>query len=306
MSEKINILYIAGQGRSGSTLIGNILGELNGNCTVGEPWYVWNKKNNFANSDRCSCGSLLNNCSHWQKILTVGFNKSNFNNINSPKGVEFSTGIFPLLSSLFNHSFYSNEYIEFLETFYQAIKETNKAKFIIDESKIFGHYLALKQIPKIELYIIHLVRDPRAVVHSWQRKKARANDDKEFLPRWGLYKATRTWIIQNLLLSFEFMNNKQRYLFLRYEDFAKSPQYEIEKVMKWANFHKPSPFLTSNKVRVQKKHHLIGSNPIGSAHGEINIQLDNAWESEMSIWKKLLITSLVWPFLLLYRYPLFK
>lgn len=40
---KIRVLYIVGSGRSGSTIIGNILGRIEGFSHVGELRYIWDR-----------------------------------------------------------------------------------------------------------------------------------------------------------------------------------------------------------------------------------------------------------------------
>lgn len=43
MNEKIKVLYLAGWSRSGSTILSNILGEINGFFSTGEITYIWQR-----------------------------------------------------------------------------------------------------------------------------------------------------------------------------------------------------------------------------------------------------------------------
>ena len=64
--EKTKVLYIAGSGRSGSTILDNILGQIEGFFPVGEFVYVWNR---LANDGICSCGSRFRACELWGPVL---------------------------------------------------------------------------------------------------------------------------------------------------------------------------------------------------------------------------------------------
>jgi len=50
----IKVIYIAGWGRSGSTLIDGILGHTPGLVSVGEIKFIWER--GFIENRRCSCG----------------------------------------------------------------------------------------------------------------------------------------------------------------------------------------------------------------------------------------------------------
>ena len=63
-----DIIYIAGYGRSGSTLLDSILSNVPQVEGLGE---VSNLFDSIQQGDSCSCGSLLHQCSHWQDAYTV-------------------------------------------------------------------------------------------------------------------------------------------------------------------------------------------------------------------------------------------
>jgi hypothetical protein len=58
------ILYIAGAGRSGSTLLGQILGQLEGFCFVGEMIGAWQT----FGVRRCGCQAMLTDCEFWAAV----------------------------------------------------------------------------------------------------------------------------------------------------------------------------------------------------------------------------------------------
>ena len=60
------VLYIAGTGRSGSTLLASILGEVEGVFAAGEVRYLWQR--GLAERRLCGCGVPVRDCPVW----TVG------------------------------------------------------------------------------------------------------------------------------------------------------------------------------------------------------------------------------------------
>ena len=62
----IDILYIAGAGRSGSTLLERLLGQLPACVAVGEARHLWREDPTTA---RCGCGRVLTECDHWRAVI---------------------------------------------------------------------------------------------------------------------------------------------------------------------------------------------------------------------------------------------
>jgi len=75
-------------------------------------------------------------------------------------------------------------YSEALEKLYQAIAEVTGKRLIVDSSKYPTYSYLLGLLPTIDLSIVHLVRDPRAVVHSWWRVKASAEEFLSPMSAW--------------------------------------------------------------------------------------------------------------------------
>jgi hypothetical protein len=64
----IEVLYIAGAGRSGSTLLEIILGNYSGFFSIGEARYFWEyiEQENIL----CGCGEGLISCEFWSRVLS--------------------------------------------------------------------------------------------------------------------------------------------------------------------------------------------------------------------------------------------
>ncbi len=66
--EQVKVLYIAGKGRSGSTLLSSLLGQLPGffNAAAMSKLWVWGLVENY----RCGCGLPMQECPTWRAVLT--------------------------------------------------------------------------------------------------------------------------------------------------------------------------------------------------------------------------------------------
>ena len=71
MPDKIKVLYVAGWGRSGSTVLTNILGEVDGFVSVGEVNFLW--QHGLIENRLCGCGVPFRECEEWTKILDRAF-----------------------------------------------------------------------------------------------------------------------------------------------------------------------------------------------------------------------------------------
>src|SRR4051794_12356388 len=65
------VLYITGWGRSGTTILDNLLGQVDGFVSTGELHYVW--KRGLRDNRLCGCGQPLRDCETWQQVFEQGF-----------------------------------------------------------------------------------------------------------------------------------------------------------------------------------------------------------------------------------------
>ena len=66
-------------------------------------------------------------------------------------------------------------YLEISSGVYQAAS-AESGGVLVDSSKLVGFGYLLQRIPAIDLHVVHLVRDPRGVAHSWSLSRDR--DDR--------------------------------------------------------------------------------------------------------------------------------
>src|SRR5262249_51779713 len=94
---------------------------------------------------------------------------------------------------------------------YRAIAQITGATVIIDTTKIPGEAALLPSVEGVDPLYLHLVRDPRAVAHSWSRQK----DYAYVMPA---ARSTAYWIGFNLASRALVKRHPERSRFLRFED----------------------------------------------------------------------------------------
>ena len=309
--KKIKILNITGWGRSGSTIVGSILGEIDGFFFGGEIRTIWTLT--LLKNRLCGCGVPSKECAIWKSVIEEaygGLEKVNPHEMIKLMKAGTRTSHLPLmLLSFWRNSLKRNlrPYLENLEKLYHAIQHVTNCKVIIDSSKSSGYSSLLGMITDFDLYIVHLVRDPRAVTYSWQRKKV--IPDKNELLHFNTYSvlgSSLRWSIRNLASEAFWKKHPERYLIMKYEDFVEKPKEGVQKILDFIG-EKPVgachgiPFITDHSVSLSPNHALWG-NPSRFKTGTVELKKDEEWKEKMKITDKFISTVLTWPLLLKYEY----
>ena len=64
------VLYLGGEGRSGSTLLAAMLGQYGGMMPVGEMRGVWQAA---TTDELCGCGTTFSKCAFWSRVGKLAF-----------------------------------------------------------------------------------------------------------------------------------------------------------------------------------------------------------------------------------------
>lgn len=303
MGNKIKVLYIGGAGRSGSTILGKILGQVDGFISPGEVCYVW--VNGFINNTLCGCGAPFSDCETWQSITDEFFKNSGsafkperMDQLRYSSALQFPLVFVPGGKRLLRSR--QEEYLLGLEKLYRAIQIGSGCKLIVDASKFPAYGYMLSMIPSIELYVVHLIRNPYAVTYSWRRKK-RLSDDV-YMPRYSSLGSTIRWVARNLAPEILWSRNPKRYMRLRYEDFIASPKKTVENILNFVGAGTENlPFETDHEVNL-KPDHMIWGNPNRFQTGTVKLRLDDEWRNQLKWSDKVIITALGWPLIIWYGY----
>lgn len=307
--DKIKVLYIAGWGRSGSTLFSSILGSVPGFFAGGELAFFWGAAR--LHDWHCSCREPLVSCPVWRDVLTRAFGRNAFD----PAFIAaMHEGVMALLNkhrhgtAVFGRQLKrgpsETETLRNIDRFYQSIHTTTGARVIIDSSKVPLYAKWLNELPGLDVYLLHLVRDPRAVCYSWSRAKPNMSGTGQFaIPRRSTLQSALRWIGVNQIFHGMRSQHPGRYLQIRYTDFLADPQPVIEKIFAFiGETNAPSP-IHEHGTAVLAPQHLAFGNPDRMQQGTISLSIRNEWRQKMPLQDKWLVTLLCAPWMIRYRYP---
>lgn len=310
---KIKIILIAGYGRSGSTLLDRILGNSLNACSVGELRHIWDR--GFLEDQLCGCGKKFSECPFWRSAISNWsrtVNKLETSQIMNLKQKvdrmrEIPRLLFPKMRPQETQTAYQT-YSQIIFNLYKSIQKESECDFIVDSSKDASYAYLLNSMAEqglIDLFVIHLVRDSRAVAYSWQRQKKRPEIHwkEENMPIHSVSKSALEWGVSNSLMSMFRLFSAPRYFFLKYEDFVIAPDHSLQKIYQFLKVEREDIRLPDEKQMIElKPAHTISGNPMRFQQGNIRIQPDNEWMNKLPQKQKWLTTFLSLPLLILYRY----
>jgi hypothetical protein len=297
----VKILYIAGWGRSGTTIVDNIFNSYKNVFSTGELFYLWHR--GLMIGRKCGCGRRFTECAVWGNVLDTAFGDK----LPDPAHVmQLQKRTIRVRHTQHlaegDLSAEAAEYLAIYTKLYHAIAEVTGAELIVDSSKVPSGAALLTRMPGTVPYLLHMIRDPRAVTHSWMRAAPPPEKRNGSTVVQSPTTSTMHWLIRNGIterLTRVFPNRHAR---LRYEDFAARPQATIERVLAMAGVAAcDGPFVDANTVRLEPNHTIAG-NPSRFRNGDIAVKPDNRWREEQQFGPRLTTTALAWPFLHRYGY----
>lgn len=297
------VFYVAGSGRSGSTLLERTLGEITGFVNVGELIDLFRRV--AREGERCGCRETFDNCPFWMGVggrILGGWDPETLDSIGRLQDLvarqrRIPRLMFPRLAgSRFNNAL--SEYGTYYRNLYTAVAEQAGARYVVDASKWPVQALALSR-SGLDVRVIHLVRDPRGVAHSLGkddviRPHAVGRPDVMFhksslgaAARW-LACQTESDVLSRCGLPVSYM---------RYEDFIRDPKGQIRSALNALDVSPDDSWLShigDGQVSLRSSHGLSG-NPSRFDAGDITLKADQAWRTEMRRRDQLLVTAVAFP-----------
>ena len=304
----VRVLYVAGSGRSGSTLLARLLDQVDGLFAAGELRYVWQR--GLIEDRYCGCGLRFSACPFWTKALDHAFGgRGGVDPAAMSRAQRSTTRARHLPRTLATvrppaEAGHLGDYKAAVAALYRAVLDTAAADVIVDSSKLptYGHLLG--SVPGIEVSVVHLVRDPRAAAHSWIRPKAQPDRGGDgLMQRQGPAKSALLWDTWNGA-ALRLFAGHPRHLVLRYEDLVAAPRASVARVLELIDHpHPPAGFLDDRTVTLAAGHTVAG-NPDRLSSGATKIRLDDEWRTALDRRHKALVTALTAPLLGRFDYPL--
>jgi len=300
----LKVVYICGSGHSGSTLLAMMLGGHPMISSVGEVHRLFVNAHGIPkNNHSCTCGVTVLSCEFWQKVqdelnrilgtdnpalfkefLTTdpwplkkaGIKLTPYNQYLLP--YFFSKSMTQAACSLGNRFVWNilkqvNAYTAMTDQaarnsilLYQAITQAWDTPIVLDSTKNLTRMKSLHFCAPDLYYVIHLVRDGRAVALSRKKRENMAFVD-----------CARIWRDENrkALITLKSIP-RERIFRIRYEDLCRETEAELSRICDFLGIEYTNKMLDFR----EPVWHTLGGNPMRFNH-DSRIVLDEKWRNEL-------------------------
>jgi hypothetical protein len=306
---ELKVVYIVGWGRSGTTVLDNMLGELEGFVSTGEICFFWER--GIVAGRRCGCGERVWDCELWSEVLKKEFQGSEAVDAGEVARwrkealrVRHTRTVLRELPGSPSHPELAS-YVDVLGRLYRGVAAVTGAKVIVDSSKRPSDGAAVRLVKGITPYFVHMVRDPRAVAYSWSRPKALKDHDRRTLMlQHGAAASSLSWVGWNLAAEAIRRREPGHFLRIRYEDFVGSPRKAIDDIAAMLGEHATGLEFVDDHTVSLGGNHTVSGNPSRFSSGPVRLRRDDEWIGKQRPRDRLVSTALALPLLRRYGYPI--
>lgn len=304
----VDIVFVGGWGRSGSTLLTRMLAEVNDFVAVGEVRDIFLR--GIIEDRVCGCGERFSACDFWQGVGDDAY--GGWSQLSVPRLKELRkltdkpwhvpALLRPGMRKVTDEAV--TEYGELLSPLYRSIRKITGKRYLVDASKIASYGAILQRTEGLSPRFIHLVRDPRGTLNSWM-KQVRMTDDLDrtrYMPRYNTVSGAARYVGYNAEM--HSVGKKSPHMLMRYEDLVIQPEEKIREALEFIGVPEGSDlshFISSEGVKLGMNHTIAG-NPMRHESGWIPLRPDEGWREKMPKGKQLFIASMTLPLLKKYGY----
>lgn len=309
------VLFLGGLGRSGTTLVERILGQLPGVIGLGEVVHLWQR--DLRDGERCGCGEPFLGCRFWQAVgerAFGGWQRVDVDRVLHLQRAVERTRHIPRLALAAHRTV--REYTGYYQRIYTAAAELTGARLVIDSSKHSAFAWCLSHgsatlasrtggTAGIDLRVAQVVRDARGVAYSWTKRVTRPESSGDEMTRYPPGRSALLWNAQNVALSLLAWRGVP-VVRVPYERFVADPHRGVRELATFAGLDVSTlrlDFLTATSATLDRSHSAAG-NPMRFTVGTVALRRDDAWRRELAPRHRRLVATLCAPLLAAYGYPL--
>lgn len=285
------LVYILGWGRSGSSILANILGSMPGSASLGEVRYLWDR--GILENGICGCGEPFSECDFWPGLETSDGRLGDMDH-DRARALTRSIGSgarrtqIPALHSAKSRASYferNHADLDLLMELYSDAFEKSGSRVLVDASKSPFYALNLLHPDRpFDVAFLHLVRDPRAVLYSWKKTKQRGDSsDDQLFPRYSSVRSLLQWALVNSRCERFEQLAPDRYFQVRYEDFADN--WHAALLSGAGALFEPAQgdaTVEDGRAAIVHAQHSISGNPSRFDLGEVRLKPDTSWSDAVT------------------------
>lgn len=166
----MNVIFVLGAARSGSTMLAQALSSHPDCFAAGEICNVWR---HWLAGGVCSCGARVGSCDLWGSVLTSALADHGLHSPSDAEALRLTAArtryeVLRRVPGLAVRTREWRAYADLLATVYRGLQSTTGCTTIVDTSKKPVDAAASQSAAST--YLLHLVRDPRAVAAAEKRR----------------------------------------------------------------------------------------------------------------------------------------
>jgi hypothetical protein len=290
------VVYIAGSGRSGSTLLERTIGQMPGYVNVGEAVELFRTvltKSLAGKPVQCGCGASVLECPFWTSVADRAFGGWDRDDVadiaRRQRAVAAQRHLPKLLGLAPRDASFEADLAAYLEVYvrlYRAVLAESGAGVVVDASKWPGQGVALARSHDIDLRVLHLVRDVRGVSAAWAKAgvvKPTSGERRETMTTHNPLTTAARWSLFQLEVK-ALGARASRRTQVRYEDFVTAPGPEVTRALTALDTPVPAggpAHVRDRTVHLDPSHGLAG-NPSRFTHGAVRLRSDEDWRCQLS------------------------
>lgn len=297
------VIYIAGCGRSGSTLLNAMLGSLDDTIGVGE--LVKLPQSGWTNGEYCACGETVNRCNLWREVRhdwSARTGSSVTELVSAQLAMERSWSWHRPVLGIGRRQI--DAYSRLIGALYAAIAAASGKSTIVDASKNPLRAIALTRVESIDVRLVHLVRDLRGV--AWSLAKRFDQDSKsgvhQDIAGRSPLKSLTHWSRINLFSEIAMSVVGRKGTRVRYEDLMSAPARTIDSIGEVCGIDVGAAIESIEGGGSFTFGHMAAGNRI-RMQSAISVRPDFEWQSGMSVPEQRRLWRFGWPFMRRYNYP---
>lgn len=309
---RTKVLFIAGWMRSGSTLLDTLLGEFDGFLSTGELASFWSR--GLIKGRQCGCGAKIIDCPLWSQVLD-GMYEGRKEAIEDARRTMLAQDravrlrYFPRLLAQRQHRTPTwgplRCYLGATGRLYRTMREITGKRVIVNSSKLPQEAALLPLLPNVDPYLLHLVRDPRAVAYSMSRTAMlqTSPSDPVRMPRASAASSAVGWTRINLGTEMARLRYDPGHTkVVRYEDLTERPLDTLASIAEFVGEpHLGIEVEGENTIELHGNHTVWG-NAARFKRGPVRIRQDDEWMKKLSPSNRVVVTMLASPLLIRYGY----
>ena len=287
-NNNVNVIYLLGTGRSGTTIMATVFNEHPNIHTVGE---MHQFLEHVVLSKRCSCGEKLTECTFWSSIVR----QLNLTEEQLKNALELSSNMeqHHNIPKLLLKGKVDNRYVRIQEEIFKLIAKDNPNKHFLDSSKYIARYLSLKRNKSMNVKGIYVVRDVRGVINSFQKKVQTPRNPISTI----IY-----YLAVNVFGELVCRMDKD-VIKVKYEDFIEDPDNTFMKIHNHCFNISDSHLKPITSISEFEMPHIIGGNRM-KVNKTIVLKKDEKWKEVIPRTYQIIYYIMTLPFMLINKYKI--